>query len=75
MSFRLAEAETAVKNAQTQLQTTEREYESAEAKAKAVQSELDDLLLVLGEMEEKTVRYGQKIRSLGGEITDDEGEE
>ena len=72
---RLAEAETAAKMAQTQLQTMEREYESAEAKAKAVQSELDDLFLILGEMEEKTARYSQKIKSLGGEITDDEDEE
>ena len=72
---RLAEAETAAKMAQTQLQTMEREYESAEAKAKAVQSELDDLFLILGEMEEKTARYSQIIKSLGGEITDDEDEE
>jgi hypothetical protein len=49
--------------------------DESQAKAKGVQSELDDLLLVLGEMEEKTSRYQDKIKSLGGELTDDEDEE
>jgi intracellular protein transport protein USO1 len=46
--------------------------DESQAKAKGVQSELDDLLLVLGEMEEKASRYQDKIISLGGELTDDE---
>jgi intracellular protein transport protein USO1 len=49
--------------------------EEAETKAKTVQGELDDLLLVLGEMEEKASRYKEKIKSLGGEVTDEEEEE
>lgn len=48
------------------------QLEESEAKAKSVQSELDDLLLVLGEMEETATRHKQKIKSLGGEITDDD---
>jgi intracellular protein transport protein USO1 len=40
-----------------------------------VQGELDDLLLVLGELEEKQSRYMAKIKSLGGEVTDEEDED
>ena len=40
-----------------------------------MQGELDDLLLVLGEMEEKAGRYKEKIKLLGGEVTDDDEEE
>jgi hypothetical protein len=50
----------------------ETQLEESQARAKTVQSELDDLLLVLGEMEERTTRYRQKIKSLGSEVTDDE---
>ena len=49
--------------------------DEAETRAKTVQGELDDLLLVLGEMEEKAQRYKEKIKSLGGEVSEDEGEE
>jgi intracellular protein transport protein USO1 len=48
--------------------------EESESRAQSVQSELDDLLLVLGELEEKQTRYKEKIKSLGGQITDDEDE-
>ena len=37
-----------------------------------MQGELDDLLLVLGEMEDSANRYKEKIKSLGGEITDED---
>ena len=46
-----------------------------EAKTRAVQAELDDLLLVLEEMQEKTMRYREIIKSLGGEVTEDEEDE
>jgi chromosome segregation ATPase len=52
--------------------TVEERVEEADAKAKAVQTELDDLLLVLEEMQEKTTRYRETIKSLGGEVTEDE---
>jgi chromosome segregation ATPase len=55
--------------------TVEERVEEAEAKAKAVQTELDDLLLVLEEMQEKTTRYRETIKSLGGEVTEDEEDE
>ena len=49
--------------------------EDAESRARTVQGELDDLLLVLGELEEKASRYKEKIKALGGEVTDDEEED
>ena len=51
------------------------QFQEAESKAKTVQGELDDLLLVLGELEEKKSRYRDKIKALGGEVTDDEEED
>jgi peptidoglycan hydrolase CwlO-like protein len=54
---------------------TEERVEEAETRAKAVQTELDDLLLVLEEMQEKTTRYRETIKSLGGEVTEDEEDE
>jgi intracellular protein transport protein USO1 len=53
----------------------EERVEEAEAKAKATQTELDDLLLVLEEMQEKMTRYRESIKSLGGEVTEDEEDE
>jgi intracellular protein transport protein USO1 len=71
LSARAATAEAA----QAELKTLRSQVEEAETKAKSVQGELDDLLLVLGEMEDKASRYKDKIKSLGGEITDEEDEE
>jgi len=53
----------------------EEQGEVVEAKTRAVQAELDDLLLVLEEMQEKTTRYREIIKSLGGEVTEDEEDE
>lgn len=53
----------------------EERVEEAQTKAKAVQTELDDLLLVLEEMQDKTTRYRETIKSLGGEVTEDEEDE
>jgi len=51
------------------------QLEETETKARSTQSELDDLLLMLGDLEEKQTRYKGKIKALGGEVTDDEEEE
>jgi intracellular protein transport protein USO1 len=61
--------------AQAEITSLKSQLEESETKAKGVQSELDDLLLVLGEMEEKHSRYKEKIKSLGGEVSDEEEEE
>lgn len=63
-----------LEKAEAEATTLRTSLETSEVKAKNVQSELDDLLLVLGEMEEKQSHYVEKIKALGGEITDDEEE-
>jgi intracellular protein transport protein USO1 len=55
-----------------QVDALKAELEESENKAKSIQTELDDLLLVLGDLEEKQSRYRDKIKSLGGEVTEDE---
>jgi peptidoglycan hydrolase CwlO-like protein len=67
--------ETAIAKLQAEVQGLKKQVDEAETRAKTVQGELDDLLLVLGEMEEKAERYKEKIKSLGGEVSEDEGEE
>jgi intracellular protein transport protein USO1 len=66
---------TRAETAQEQIKTLQSQLAEAETKAKTLQGELDDLLLVLGEMEDKTSRYKDKIKSLGGEITDEDDED
>ena len=68
-------AEAALAKLQAEVQGLKKQVAEAETRAKTVQGELDDLLLVLGEMEEKAERYKDKIKSLGGEVSEDEGEE
>jgi len=40
-----------------------------------VQGELDDLLMVLGDLEDKVGEYRGKVKELGGEVSDDEDDE
>lgn len=54
----------------------ERLLAEKEAERKAVQSELDDLLMVLGDLEDKVTKYKEHLRSLGESVSDaEEGEE
>jgi intracellular protein transport protein USO1 len=64
-----------VKSTQTELAHVKSQLEEVDSKAKNAQGELDDLLLVLGEMEATATRYKEKIKSLGGEVTDDDDED
>lgn len=50
--------------------------ETIEAK-KDTQSELDDLLMVLGDVEEKSTKYRERLVELGEEVSDgdDDGED
>lgn len=41
----------------------------------AVQSELDDLLMVFGDLEDKVTKYKERLKALGESISDDEEEE
>lgn len=74
-SARAETTEAALASLQNEVKGLKSQVEEAETKARTVQGELDDLLLVLGEMEDKAARYKEKIKLLGGEVTDDEEEE
>lgn len=41
----------------------------------AIQGELDDLLMVLGDTEEKLSRYRERLVELGEEVSDDDDDE
>lgn len=75
MSTRAETTEAALKVSQPEVDKLKAQLQEAESKAKTIQGELDDLLLVLGELEEKQSRYREKIRALGGDVTDEEEEE
>jgi len=46
-----------------------------EKEKEAVQSELDDLLMVFSDLEAKVTKYKEKLKALGEAITDDEDED
>lgn len=41
----------------------------------AVQNELDDLLMVFGDLEDKVSRYKERLKGLGENVSDGEDEE
>ena len=55
--------------------TLERDLEEKEEARKSVQTELDDLFLVLGDLEEKRARDKRKLKELGGEVSDADEED
>lgn len=74
MKSRLAEVST-----NKQSLTTEADSDQADVKIKeseilrsAAQSELDDLLMVFGDMEEKALAYKKRLKALGEEVSDAE---
>lgn len=74
LSTRAETAQSTLKTTQLEVDKLKTQVQEAESKARTVQGELDDLLLVLGELEEKQSLYREKIKALGGEVTDDEDE-
>lgn len=46
-----------------------------EKEKEGVQGELDDLLMVFGDLEDKVERYKEKVKELGGEVSEGEEEE
>lgn len=53
-----------------ELAVTEKEKER-----KAVQGELDDLLMVFGDVEEKSEKYKERLKELGENVSDGEDDE
>ncbi len=46
-----------------------------ESEKQAIQNELDDLLMVFGDLEEKVTKYKAKLKALGESVSDGEDEE
>ncbi|KAK6518538.1 hypothetical protein TWF506_005677 [Arthrobotrys conoides] len=53
----------------------EKEGKEAEESAATTQGELDDLMLVMADLEENVKKYKLRLKKLGEEVTDDEGDE
>lgn len=78
-SARLHRAEEKVKELEARTEAAnkkaakaEASLESKEAERKAAQSELDDLLMVFGDLEEKSLKYKDRLKALGGSVSDEE---
>ncbi|KAL2018059.1 hypothetical protein VTK56DRAFT_1325 [Thermocarpiscus australiensis] len=79
---RLRAAEEAGKRAEERARRVEEEMEKVKERAeekeeerKAVQSELDDLLIVFGDLEEKVSKYKERLKALGEAVSDGEEED
>jgi len=60
----------AEKASNAEIALAEKEKEKA-----AVQGELDDLLMVFGDLEDKVARYKERLKGLGESISDDEDDD
>ncbi|KAG4028392.1 hypothetical protein MFRU_022g01100 [Monilinia fructicola] len=56
----------------TKMETALQEKETAR---QAAQSELDDLLMVFGDLEEKVTKYKERLKALGESVSDDEDDD
>ncbi|KAK4101348.1 hypothetical protein N658DRAFT_566742 [Parathielavia hyrcaniae] len=79
---RAAKAEEEAEQVRVAAEKTLRELEEArhageekEKERKSVQSELDDLLEVFGDLEEKVTKYKERLKALGQEVSDGEDED
>jgi chromosome segregation ATPase len=79
---RLERAEEKAKALTTQLDAASAKAEKADKaladkikEKDAVQTELDDLLMVFGDLEEKVNRYREKLKALGEAVSDAEDDE
>ncbi|KAL8999431.1 MAG: hypothetical protein Q9169_001745 [Polycauliona sp. 2 TL-2023] len=77
LETRLQRAEDRCLDADSRASRLQEEAESKEAARKAAQTELDDLLMVLGDLEEKRSKDKKRLRALGETTSDgeDDGEE
>lgn len=64
-----------VKDAEEKLKKAEAAVKEKEEARSAVQTELDDLFVVLGDLEERRTRDKQRLKALGEEISDAEGDQ
>ncbi|KAL7892600.1 p115 like vesicle tethering protein [Trichoderma sp. SZMC 28014] len=59
----------------TETKSTKSAVKDAEEAKDAVQSELDDLLMVFGDLEEKLAQYKSRLRDLGQDVSDGEDDD
>lgn len=69
---RAREAEEALKKAQAALEKAQAEVQEKEKARKAVQEELDDLLIVFGDLEAKRKEDKKRLKELGQEVSEAE---
>jgi len=81
-SARLQRAEEKAKEAEDRSETSAEKAAKAEdalaekeKEKTAVQSELDDLLMVFGDLEDKVNRYRERLKGLGESVSDGEDED
>ncbi|KIX03138.1 uncharacterized protein Z518_06689 [Rhinocladiella mackenziei CBS 650.93] len=74
LEARLKRAESRVQDAETHAKHLSQELEKEKAGRKDVQTELDDLLVVFGDLEAKRSADKKKLKELGQEISEDEDE-
>jgi chromosome segregation ATPase len=79
---RLQRAEEKAKEFESRSEAANAKAEKAESflaekekEKQAVQSELDDLLMVFGDLEDKVTKYKERLKALGESISDDEEED
>ncbi|KIW46952.1 uncharacterized protein PV06_02570 [Exophiala oligosperma] len=72
---RLKRAESRLEDAEKHAQFLNDEVDKEKAARKDVQTELDDLLVVFGDLEAKRLADKQKLKELGQEVSEDEDED
>lgn len=73
---KLQEAESRINRADQRAAEAEEALVRKEIERQAVQSELDDLLMVFGDLEERSSEYKRRLKALGENVSDgEEGDE
>ncbi|KAK1832103.1 intracellular protein transport protein USO1 [Podospora conica] len=71
----LKKEEEGVKKVTVQLEQASRRLEEKEEEKKAIQNELDDLLIVFSDLEEKADKYKERLKALGESVSDGEDDD
>ncbi|RDW66149.1 hypothetical protein BP6252_09784 [Coleophoma cylindrospora] len=71
---RISELEAQAKAEKEKAAEAEEYVTSKEEEKQALQSEMDDFLLLFGDMEEKVSKYKEQLKSLGETVSDGEGD-
>ncbi|KAJ8063233.1 hypothetical protein OCU04_008467 [Sclerotinia nivalis] len=69
------ELEEKASTAHNKIAKVEADLVDKETARQAAQSELDDLLMVFGDLEEKLTKYKERLKALGENVSDDEDED